>query len=350
MPRVSVLIPTHDHAETLPLAVASVQAQGVADLEILICGDGVNDALRTVAQELSSADPRIRFFDLPKAPRVGELNRDQVLRQARGKVVCYQSDDDLWLPGHLAAMETALENADFAGAMQVNVDVDGKIHGYYFDLERPEFVEPWLAWKQNGFGPWASNGFGLSFAAHRLDAYLRLPEGWSTTPAGLPTDQTMWHKFFRHDWCRARFLRWPVALHFAAPGRKHWSPGRRGAELKEWSAIVAGREGMGRILHGLLPDLGDRFLEQSLEFKKAGDYLAAARDREAAWDKKAGDYLAAARDREAAWESRLAAERSARLAAEGERDAVLSSNAWRLTGPLRTAINALKRFRSPRDA
>src|SRR6187397_3559137 len=46
MLRASVLLPTHVHAATLPFAVASVQAQGIDDIEILIVGDGVNDTLR----------------------------------------------------------------------------------------------------------------------------------------------------------------------------------------------------------------------------------------------------------------------------------------------------------------
>jgi hypothetical protein len=33
-----------------------------------------------------------------------------VLRQARGRIVCYQADDDLWLPVHLQDMQTALED------------------------------------------------------------------------------------------------------------------------------------------------------------------------------------------------------------------------------------------------
>jgi glycosyltransferase involved in cell wall biosynthesis len=40
MPRISVLVPTHEHASTLSYAVRSVQTQSVDDLEILICGDG----------------------------------------------------------------------------------------------------------------------------------------------------------------------------------------------------------------------------------------------------------------------------------------------------------------------
>lgn len=65
MLRASVLIPTHDHAATLPFAVKSVQSQGIDEIEILIVGDGVDDTLRAVIQRLCADDARIRFFDLP---------------------------------------------------------------------------------------------------------------------------------------------------------------------------------------------------------------------------------------------------------------------------------------------
>jgi Glycosyl transferase family 2 len=260
----SVLIPTHEHAATLGYAVASVQAQGRDDIEILIVGDGVDDALRSEARRLQAEDGRIRFFDLPKGPRHGEVHRDLVLRQARGRVVCYQSDDDLWLPGHLQAMTAALEDADFAGAMHVNVDTDDRVRCHFFDLARVEFTEPWLEWRENGFGAWACNGFGLSFAAHRLEAYLRLPEGWATTPPGLPTDQVMWHKFARQPWCRLKSVSWPVALHFPSPARREWEPQRRAAELKRWSEIIARPDGVLRVYREILAELGDRLLARSL--------------------------------------------------------------------------------------
>ena len=125
----------------------------------------------------SAEDSRIRFFDFPKGPRHGEIYRDEVLRQARGRIVCYQCDDDLWLPGHLQDMEAALEGADFTGSMHADVGPEGRIRGYVFDPGRPEFRDPWLAWNPNRLGALASDGFGLAFGAHRLDAYLRLSEG-----------------------------------------------------------------------------------------------------------------------------------------------------------------------------
>src|SRR5690348_17998106 len=112
MPRISVLIPTHEHASTLPYAVRSVQNQDIDDLEILICGDGVSDEVRAVVTDMQRTDRRIRFFDLPKGPNIGECNRDEVLHHAQGEIVCIQNDDDLWLPGHIEILERSLQDAD----------------------------------------------------------------------------------------------------------------------------------------------------------------------------------------------------------------------------------------------
>jgi glycosyltransferase involved in cell wall biosynthesis len=268
MPRISVLIPTHDHAATLPYALRSVQAQGIDDLEILICGDGVTDEVRAAVCSLQQSEPRIRFFDLPKAPGIGELNRDIVLQQASGRIVCMHNDDDLWLPGHIAAFDAALDEADFVGAMQVNVGTDDKVRAHYFDLERPEFVEPWLDWTANEFGSWACNGFGPIFVAYRLAAYLRLPERYTTTPVGLPPDQTMWHKFLRQPWCRAKFLRWPVALYFSSVDRRSWTAEQRADELRRWTEIIETQDWAARLLRDVLPDLGDRLLRQALDERR----------------------------------------------------------------------------------
>jgi glycosyl transferase family 2 len=383
MPRASVLIPTH-RAATLPFAVASVQAQDIEDIEILIVGDGVDDSVRSTVERLQATDSRIRFFDFPKGPRNGEIHRDGVLRQARGRIVCYQADDDLWLPGHLEDMETALENADFVGAMHVNVDLEGRVRGYFFDLERPEFREPWLIWQPNHYGSWASNGFGLAFAAHRLDAYLRLPEGWSTTPIGLPTDQFMWIKFARQPWCKMKGLQWPVSLHFPAPDRRNWTPEQRAKELRHWTKIIESRDYAVRIWRDVLPDLGNRLLSRAVndqerkEFiaraAKLGAEVAAVKDAAA---RQIGDFQRvfdatreAADERIRQLENQLDALAQAASAqvlelqrtfdaeraaatdkirelerrAEWERNAILSSTSWRITAPLRRGVNWWRRL------
>jgi Glycosyl transferase family 2 len=322
MPAVSVLIPTHGRrAATLPFAVASVQAQGIDDIEILIVGDGVDDSVRATVERLQAADSRIRFFDFPKAPRNGESHRDGVLRQARGRIVCYQADDDLWLPGHLQDMQTALEDADFAGAMHVNVELDGRIRGYFFDIERPEFRDLWVSWQAHPYGPWASNGFGLAFGAHRLDAYLRLPEGWTTTPDGLATDQFMWTKFAREPWCRIRALQWPVSLHFPAPDRRNWTDQQRADELARWTQIIARPDGREHVYRAMLPRFGDILLKHGLAVVQQHTALAAALEREETLRARAQIERDAAQMMHANAKAERDAEQRLRAKAEAERDA-----------------------------
>jgi hypothetical protein len=316
LPRASVLIPTHEHAETIPFAVASVQAQGIDDIEILIVGDGVAGALRDTIERLRADDPRIRYFEFPKGPRNGEIHRHSVLLQAKGRIICYQADDDLWMPGHLQTMEAALEDADFVGAMHINVETDGQARGYLFDLERPEFSAPWLAWQQNDIHRLSSramDGFGLAFCAHQRDAYLRLPEGWATTETpGRQTDQTMWKKFVREPWCRVKSLHWPVSLHFSAPARRGWTPQQRADELARWSDTLADPDRLARLRCDIMTSLVRDLFVDSVGGVAARDLLER--------------------------------ERCAHRLAATQRDMLLGSRTWRWTRPLRSTVHSIREF------
>ena len=107
----TVLIPTHNHGPTLRYAAQSALAQNIRDLEVFIVGDGMTEETKRVAVEIQCSDARVRLFDHPKGPRHGEIYRDAALREARGRIVCYLSDDDLWLPLHVETMVALLANA-----------------------------------------------------------------------------------------------------------------------------------------------------------------------------------------------------------------------------------------------
>jgi glycosyltransferase involved in cell wall biosynthesis len=203
----TIVVPTHRHAAFLPYALRSALDQEDAAVEVLVIGDGVEDATRTVVESFAG-DPRVRFFDLPKGPRNGEAYRHSVLDEAKGRLVTYLSDDDLLLRDHVATMRTLLDNADLAHSAPALLKPEEGLVYYPWDLANPEFV--WLM--RTGH-----NSMGLTSATHSLEAYRRLPHGWRTTPAGIQTDRYMWMQWLEQPWVRAVTSRRLTHLQFPDP-------------------------------------------------------------------------------------------------------------------------------------
>ena len=127
MPLITVLIPTFNHTDTIRRAIASIQNQSLRDFELFVIGDGAPAETDRIMDELQSGDSRVRYFPNPKDKAQGEVYRHAALREANSDMVCYLSDDDLWLPNHLETMQALLREADFAHTLHVKVDVDGAI-------------------------------------------------------------------------------------------------------------------------------------------------------------------------------------------------------------------------------
>jgi glycosyltransferase involved in cell wall biosynthesis len=235
----TVLIPTFDHGPTLRCSVASVLAQTVRDLELFIIGDGVPDVTRAIVAELAARDDRIRFFDRPKGARHGERHRHEALREARGRVVAYLGDDDLWLPDHLETMIRLLERADLANALPVHVQTDGRIRACPIDIGAELGREQLRA---------GDLGFSMSCGAHTLEAYRRLRHGWRPAPPDVATDTYFWQQFLEDPACRLASGSRPTMLHFASPDRAGWSSAARVAELEAWAARLAAPGGRERLL------------------------------------------------------------------------------------------------------
>lgn len=86
----------------------SVAAQTIGSLECIV----VDDASRTAA-DVMPKDPRFRLVDLPE--NVGETRARQAgVEMARGEVVCFLDDDDLWTPDRLEIAEQGLLRAPVA--------------------------------------------------------------------------------------------------------------------------------------------------------------------------------------------------------------------------------------------
>lgn len=310
----AILVPTHDHAATLDLAVHSALGQTVAEIEVVVIGDGVGEDTREVVAALSREDPRVRFLDFPKAPNYGEAHRGPAIEETGAEIVCYLCDDDLLLPEHVESMAELLADADLAQSQNGYLDTDGNWHPLLSDLESPRFRE-WLLRPDR-------NSVSLTGTAHTVAAYRRLPHGWRTTPPGRWPDHYMWQQFLVEPWVRAVTATRVTALQFPShlDDRAERRPAERRAELEEWRASLAGGEGRAR-------------------FEQAAARAVLA---EAAAEHLLRDELGEAR--ESAESHQLSAE--ARLAvAEASLLAVGATRSWRLRGRLLRipAVRALVR-------
>lgn len=228
----TVLVPTYNHGPTLRLSAQSALDQTVQDIEVFIVGDGSPEETRQIVEELKSKDDRITFFSHPKGPRHGEIYRHEALKQARGKIVCYLSDDDLWLPEHIAYCLELLKDANFAHSLPLRISASGVFETWAGNLS----LSFWRKYIMNG-----RNFIPLSCAAHSLRFYKSLPFGWRSTPEGVHTDLYMWQQILAHPACRPVSGTRPTVLHFHSKGRVGWTSRKRADELRLWSRKMKNR-------------------------------------------------------------------------------------------------------------
>lgn len=105
VPRVTVVIPTYNRADLLIESVESVLRQSYRDLEIVVCDDGSTDDTVACVEGLES---RIRYLGLPHTGRPG-APRNRGIEAARGELIAFLDDDDLWEPGKLARQIEVLD-------------------------------------------------------------------------------------------------------------------------------------------------------------------------------------------------------------------------------------------------
>jgi hypothetical protein len=232
VPTVTVLVPTYKHGPTLYDSIATALAQTYQDFEILIVGDGVEDTTRAVVADLQRGDGRIRFFDYPKGERRGERNRHEALKEARGHLICYLADDDVWFPEHLSVLVGLLEHADFAHTLPVKTLNDGSYWVYLCDL-RHRYYQRLMAGNRNLLP--------MTCVGHRLSTYWRLPEGWIPED-GTRTSVVLWRQFMGLADCRFASSMMPTTLHLASTIRGTRPSPEWLDELRTWRRRVEDRE------------------------------------------------------------------------------------------------------------
>lgn len=226
----TVLIPTFNNGVVVRNAIESVLAQTVDGLELFVVADGAPDETHAVLDEIAGSDPRVRIYKFAKGPRHGEDHRNAVLRVARGEMVCYLADDDVWFPDHLAVMQELLADADFAHTRHVEIHTNNSVSGQYLPISDQDVRRRMVEEKFNIFGP--------TCAGHRLDAYKRLPQRWSAAPPDVWTDLTMWRKWISAEGVRFRSSLAVTTLHFARVARQSQAPEAALNEVRLWAEIA----------------------------------------------------------------------------------------------------------------
>ena len=213
-PRFTVLLPTHDRAEVLGIAIRSVLAQTEPDFELLVVADGCTDG--SVALVQGFADPRIRLFDLPKGAGFGYANRNHALREARGALVAFAAHDDIMLPDHLARMGALLgeTGAGWGYSRPLWVSTDGVMVPFGTNLtladERRDFRE-------------VGNTIPAGCVVHRRDLLERA--GYWPEDVPSASDWHLWNTMLRLDPHSPAHLALPTCLHFSAS----WKASRHSA-------------------------------------------------------------------------------------------------------------------------
>ncbi|MDQ8043356.1 MAG: glycosyltransferase family 2 protein [Patulibacter sp.] len=104
-PLVSVCMPAHRDSAFFRDALASVLAQTMADLEVVV-GDDSGGDLRAAVE--AAGDDRIRYIANPTQLGFAR-NHEATIDQARGTYVAILHDDDLHHPTYLERMTAVLE-------------------------------------------------------------------------------------------------------------------------------------------------------------------------------------------------------------------------------------------------
>jgi glycosyltransferase involved in cell wall biosynthesis len=203
----TVIIPTHNRCETVLLAARSALAQTRAPEQVIVICDGCTDGSAERLRELG--DERVEVLEVPKAHGYGYGHRNTAVAMARGSVVSWLADDDLFLPDHL---ERAAE---------------------YWDAGNADLVTAPAVWvREDDTLVHVGNDLGVEAARIALRTTCETIMGTVTVRAGLIEqvggwdgelprggDWTLWLRCVEHPGVAVWATLEPTVLHFRATGR-----------------------------------------------------------------------------------------------------------------------------------
>ena len=105
--KISVALAAYHGERYIEAQIASILAQLGETDELIVSDDDPGGATGEIVRRLAAADPRIRCLE---GPRQGVVkNFEHALRHCTGDVIFLSDQDDVWLPGKVAAVTAAIE-------------------------------------------------------------------------------------------------------------------------------------------------------------------------------------------------------------------------------------------------
>src|SRR5262245_59634926 len=129
MPRVSVVLPTFNRADTIVRAIRSVVTQTFTDWELIVIDDGSTDGTSIL---LANLDPRV--IVIRQENRVFTEARNAGIRASRSEYIAFIDSDDEFLPHHLelcAAFLDAFPDAPFVATELLEDFGGGHVVSHY---------------------------------------------------------------------------------------------------------------------------------------------------------------------------------------------------------------------------
>ena len=128
MARVSVIIATYNRAGLLAETLQSVLRQSFQDFEIIVVDDGSSDDTPAL---MSTFAERAHYLRLEHSGKPGHV-RNRGIALARGELIAFVDDDDLWLPHKLKRQVPVLDSDPGLGLVFGDVQLlhaDGSTSG-----------------------------------------------------------------------------------------------------------------------------------------------------------------------------------------------------------------------------
>ncbi len=118
-PVISVVIPTYQHGECLPLAVEDILKQTFRNLELIIVDDGSTDGTAELLARTAASDERVRVVTLEHVGLLGALQAGSEV--ARGDYIARMDADDQCDPTRLAKQMEWLSRHPGVGVVDCHV-------------------------------------------------------------------------------------------------------------------------------------------------------------------------------------------------------------------------------------